>query len=621
MNKYSILDRLIFEMSQRATTVKAGTRVDISTGFAGGALAQVVCSRIFAKAGFTEEARAAISDHEDDVIVEKDGLRLVIECKAAGGTFQKVGIHQDDDGNRRTRDEAISFIEENVINLDDAMFFTDGPVTKGAFLIFTTEAEKIQAFEDTGIPCYRATRREFAENVITHKFDRNSVATRKKPRADFNILANTIDSKGDAITNLRDIPADIGVNSLNAQMVQEAISGEAQSHSREMLAKFLGVNPEDIERMQLSFDRDGWSQFPAVYIGTKGRRYPYIRTMSEFSSSAKDGWNELTLGSDTFWWDPNDTRWHGTRGKRARNAAMALAWCLYIREHFETWKSWEGYTYLGEDAPPIGDPSESGKEESLSRIDTDAGKDPTELADVSDPNRDIERIQNMIKSDIDLTEFITHAGLLRILRDHAIAGRAKATSKRKMVALLTVQFNEGKENAKAALIELIRLIPSEKIKDLVIDSSKEDIKPKSGKLYTNFMANVIKLRKSTDWKKTGRYATPKWRQLEKLAKDNGLSPTDKWNSLKKGGTIDMRDFYKLGNKANGGSGSQLDTVDLKLAFEGKYSLKSQLLESIDDQEMSAEQLKADLLDAVENKDIAISNQFIEKLFSKVEEEL
>lgn len=616
MNKYSILDRLIFEMSQRATTVRDGTGVHMATGGFGGGLAQLACSQIFVNFGFTEVARAAISDHKEDVVVEKDGLRLVIECKAAGGTFQREEIHASG-GTRKTRDQAISYIVDSVINEDDAMFFTDGRVTKGAFLLFTTDPEKIQAFEATGIPCYRATRRQFAEKVITSNFDTNSVATRKKPPADFVILKNTIGSRASSIKNLKDLPAYLNINDLNAQIVQEAISGEAQSHSREMLAKFLGVSGNDILRMQLSFDRDGWSQFPAIYVATKGRRYPYIRTMSEFSSSAVDGWNELTLGTEKFWWNPNDGRWHQTASKRQRNATQALAWCLYIRDQFETWKSWEGYTFMGEDAPPLGDPSESGREEALAETETDSGKDPTELVDSAAPSSEILRIQGVIKSDVDLTKFVTHAKLIAILRKYDIIGRSKATSKRKMVALLTSQFNRGKENAKDALVELIKLIPAEEIKDLVIDSNKEDIKAKNDEEYQTFLNDLKKLRKSSKYKASRK----KWLEIEDLADQGGFKPTNKWNSLKgRGGDINLRNFYKLGNKANGGLGGELDLVDLKLAFEGKYSLEKRLFESGNEHEVSAEKLKMDLLNAVENEDILVSAAFISNLFDKVEEE-
>lgn len=616
MNKYSILNRLILEMSASADPVAGNGRGGFSAGGMGGGLTQLVAVKLFANGGWKELGRAGVGRRSDDVKLEKDGMTMIIECKSMTGTFSRKAL--DKEGRKTTSiDRAREIVATDLLGKDDAMFFTDSHVSKGAFLIFTNNEKKKKAIIDTGVPCYYSTREKFAEKVITKNHTKNKSTTRKKPTADFGILQNLVPK-----AKMKPLPPYIpSVNSLNAQIVSENLKGETQTKSRNALADFLGINAKEIWDMQTSFDGNGWSQFPAVFVKAKKRRYPWMCTMSTLSTTPKEGWRELRLGDSSFWWNPADNQWHSDDEKRERNAIRAVAWCVYIKQQWATWKAWEGYKPGGVGAPPVLE--RPGKEMELSRLGSDVDFDPNEK---DDPNLDDSPPIDRLKKEIEklTTKPFKYTQLQKLLQKYKVPGRGKDEnrSKNKMLALLRIKHLEGHVGATAALKELIKLNGVKETAEAIEKAKPGSIKLKSPKKYKTLLKLIKSLRTKPSWKKPRGSSGTRWEQIDDLASREGFRGKPEWLGLK---DKSIRQFYKLGNKANGGLGGSLDLKDLEQAFEGKYSLSNHLFESQDvyqdaEANMDEERLVNDLLNAISDGSVELSIEFIEALVDNIEEQ-
>ena len=266
IEKYSVYN-LLFE-DKGAKTIDKESKHRLSTGGFGGGYAQAVCASLFESEGWTVESVAGTSSHAEDVVVSKGSITLTIECKAKGGTFQDTAF-ANAGSDAKYQNEVEAKIQD-----DDLMFFTDGTGDKGFFLIFSDSknsnkkaAENV--IDSLGINRGTTTKEEYASKVTAMA---KGITDKSKPRADFSIV-----KKIDKNFNLSPIKlTNTSKGRIYEILYEQNCKGKAQTKYRENLAEFTKFSADDILKVQLAVDQDGWSQFPAVHVKTKNVRFPYL---------------------------------------------------------------------------------------------------------------------------------------------------------------------------------------------------------------------------------------------------------------------------------------------------------------------------------------------------------
>jgi len=435
IKKYNIYN-LLFE-DKKSKTVADESKHRLATGGFGGGYAQAVCAALFESIKWSIESIAGTSSHKEDVVISRGKNKLKIECKAQGGTFQDTEFVTTTNFKAAVKKK---------IEKDDLMFFTDGKGEKGFFLIFIDDRDQAQIAETSikklGINYGITTRDIYAKKVTEVSIN---LKDKSKPKADFISVVKKID-KGFTLSPIN--LEGISKGKIYEGLYNQNCNGEAQTSYRENLAKFLGKKPNDILNLQLSVDKDGWSQFPAVYVKSKDVRYPYLTPIGVIKSKEEKGW--LKIGSSGYFYDPSDKTWHQNENKREKNAIRGLAWALVVKNNFNKWSSWTGYT--GKDIASEG----VSEDESIasSTEETPATLNPNNLESIENNDFDLNKLTAIkLKSILKSANSSLNLGLKGIMKQR----------KSETIEALKNVFSSNKKEDIEKLIESIAdLEPEEK---------------------------------------------------------------------------------------------------------------------------------------------------------------
>ena len=554
---------------------------------AGGLLAQVLGIKMIYSlndAGITDlkKGDVAMATHgqqsEDLAFKLKDGSEVSIEVKAPGGQFSSV------DG-EWTKARVQAKLEE-----DDGIIFTNGNSTKAGFLYFDDKMKDIaEHWETFGIATYKKSASKVAKAITDARSSSKSGNNYKITVAGGTASATGGGkiAKGIVPTTFTEIEVD-GMSftgaQLNAEVVYQYVSTqEPQQIARTNLAGAIGKSEAQILALQTSFNNEGHSALPCVWVKSKGYVYPYLPPMAPIADNEDDAKSansedmEDVIEFEGLYTDVGNPiyRSGGSADKFRERALRALAWAKHIKDNWSSYggtgfKDFEAYT-----GSTLEDDAEGTKEEAEETAnDQDA---LSEIDDATDGGLAGHEPGAWAGADLNL-DGLTNAKLMKMLKDAKVKGRSKSYgNKSKMKKALVAWVRQSEENYKKAIaLGWKVLTKDEKIEaiatgDITLsDAKKRGVKKLRGDLWSQISELGGKTTLSAaEWKKVQDAAASlklKWKG--KNSKGQAKDPSaDNWMNYDSNDKVNKRDTWMYVIDEN--------------AKRNKYSLKKYLFEGED----------------------------------------
>lgn len=560
---------------------------EYSLSGAGGLLAQTLGIKMIYSlndAGLTDLARGdvAMATHgqqsEDLAFELKDGTKVSIEVKAPGGQFSSV------DGEWTTA-RVKAKLEE-----DDGIIFTNGNSTKAGFLYFKDKMEDIaKHWETFGIATYKKDAGKVAKAITDARSSSKSGNNYKITVAGGTSSATGGGkiAKGITPTAFTEIEVD-GMSftgaQLNAEVVYQYVTTqETQQTARANLAGGIGKSEAAILELQTSFNNEGHSALPCVWVKSKGYVYPYLPPMAPIAQNEDDAKSansedmEDVIELDGYYTDVGNPiyRQGGGTDKFRERALRALAWAKHISDNWSSYggddfKDFEEYT-----GTTLEDGAEGTKEEA-----EETAEDQDAMSEVDDAS-DAELAGHVegawAKADLNL-DGLTNAKLMDMLKAAKVKGRSKAYgNKAKMKKALIAWVRQSEENYKKAIaLGWKVLTKDEKIEAIATGDISLSAAKKRGvkKLRGDLWGQISDLGGKTtlsaaEWKKVQAAASSlrlKWKGKDQKGKKKTAS-ADNWMNYDGNNKVNKRDTWMYVIDEN--------------AKRNKYSLKKYLFEGED----------------------------------------